>query len=336
MYIAHHLSRAYLASQGKEDKEFQVFAMEVETLNPLESLTVSSERLAQLQKVTEQDTVLQTLKTTVLVGWPEQKSQVPIPIRDYWNYRNEISLHNGILFKRQCNIIPQTIRPEIIARSHSSHLGIESCLRKARDSVFWPGMSSEIKEAVSQCLVCGEFQTWNPKEPMQTSRVPDRPWSRVAVDMFTLHRKEYIILVDYYSDFVEVREVADTTSPTIIQFLKEQFIRHGIPDVIVSDNGPQLVSLEFRRFAEEWEFKHVTSSPHHHKTNGKAESAVKVTKNLFKKVLWDGRDPWLALLEYRNTPVETIGSSPAQRHSCQQPQPYSPLKLLKVLKRRWS
>ena len=81
-------------------------------------------------------------------------------------------------------------------------------------------MSSENKEAVSQCSVCREFQTWNPKEPMQTSKVPDHPWSHVAVDMFTLHRKEYVVLVDYYSDFVEVQEVADMTSPTIIQFLK--------------------------------------------------------------------------------------------------------------------
>lgn len=173
---------------------------------------MSGKRLAQLQKATEQDTVLQTLKTTVLVGWPEQKSQVPIPIREYWNYRDEISLHNGILFKCQRIIIPQVIRPEIIARSHASHLGIESCLRKARDSVFWPGMSSEIKEVVLQCSVCAEFQPKNHKEPMQTSKVPDRPWSHVAIDLFTLHKKEYVILVDYYSDFVEVQEIADTTS----------------------------------------------------------------------------------------------------------------------------
>ena len=76
---------------------------------------MSSERLGQLQKATEMDTVLQSLKTTVLVGWPELKSQVPIPIREYWNYRDEISLHNGILFKRQRIIIPQAIRPEIIS-----------------------------------------------------------------------------------------------------------------------------------------------------------------------------------------------------------------------------
>jgi len=187
---------------------------------------------------------------TVLVGWPEQKSQVPIPIREYWNYRAEISLRNGILFKCQRIIIPQAIRPESIARSPASHLGIESCLKEARDSVFWPGMSSEIKEVVSQCSVCAEFQPMNHKEPMQTSKVPDRPWSRVAIDLFTLHKKEYVILVDYYSDFVEVQEIADTTSSTIIQLLKEQFSRHGIPDVFVSDNGSQLVSQEFRRFAD--------------------------------------------------------------------------------------
>ena len=101
---------------------------------------------------------------------------------------------------------------------------------------------------------------------MQTTKLPDQPWSPVAVDIFTLHRKEYVVLVDYYSDFVEVQEAADTPSPTIIQFLKEQFSRHGIPDVLVSDNGSQLVSCEFRQFTREWEFKHVTSSLHHHKS----------------------------------------------------------------------
>jgi len=111
-------------------------------------------------------------------------------------------------------------------------------------------MNSEIKEAIMKCSVCAEFQARNPKEPMQTSKIPDRPWSRLALDMFTLQKKEYIVLVDYYSDFVKVQELGDTTSPTIIQFLKEQFSRHGIPDVHVSDNGLQLVSQELRSFAE--------------------------------------------------------------------------------------
>jgi len=164
MYLADNLSRAYLPDQGEQDEEFQVFALDVEALNPLDSLTVSSERLVpQLQKATERDPVLQILKTTALVGWPEQKSEVPIASREYWNYKEEISLHNGILFKRERIIIPKAIRPEIISRSHASHLGIEACLRKAQDTVFWSGMNSEIKEAITKCCVCAEFQTRNPK-----------------------------------------------------------------------------------------------------------------------------------------------------------------------------
>ena len=76
-------------------------------------------------------------------------------------------------------IIPKALRSEITSRIHSSHLGIETCLRKARDVVFWPAINSEIKEAVSRCsTVCVEFQARNLKEPMQTYHIPDRPWSR--------------------------------------------------------------------------------------------------------------------------------------------------------------
>ncbi|KAK3735283.1 hypothetical protein QZH41_001619 [Actinostola sp. cb2023] len=81
----------------------------------------------------------------------------------------------------------------------------------------------------------------------------------------------------------------------------------------VSDNGPQNMSWEFTEFSKQWEFKHVTSSPYHSGSNGKAEAAVKVVKNLFKKAITDEKDLWLALLDYRNTPTEGIKSSPCQR-----------------------
>ena len=81
----------------------------------------------------------------------------------------------------------------------------------------------------------------------------------------------------------------------------------------MTDNGSQIVSQEFIQFTTDWEFKHVTSSPRYPKSNGKAESAVKVAKNLFKKAIKDGKDPWSALLDYRNTPTEGMKSSPALR-----------------------
>ena len=128
--------------------------------------------------------------------------------------------------------------------------------------------------------------------------IPERPWSRVAADLFILHGESYIALMDYFSDFIEVAELPDTTSSSVIQFLKEQYSRHCIPDCLVTDNGSQIVSQEFMQFATDWEFKHVTSSPRYLRSNGKAESAVKIVKSLFKKAFKDNRDPWLALLDY--------------------------------------
>ena len=112
---------------------------------------------------------------------------------------------------------------------------------------------------------------------------------------------------------ISLKSEPETTASAIISFLKEQFSRHAIPDVLVSDNGPQYDKREFTEFSKEWEFKHVTSSPHHKKANGKAESAVKVAKTIFKKALKDNKDPWLALLDQHNTPTPEVNSSPVQR-----------------------
>ena len=156
-------------------------------------------------------------------------------------------------------------------------------------------------------------QLINPQQPMQTHKIPERPWSRVGSDLFSLHSKDYIVLVDYYSDFVEVDLLKNTNSSVVIKFLNAQFSRHGIPDVLVTDNGPQFISGEFSEFATHWEFQHVTSSPYHPKSNGKAESAVKIVESLIKKAQRDNKESWLSLLDYRNTPTTGMQTSPAQR-----------------------
>ena len=82
---------------------------------------------------------------------------------------------------------------------------------------------------------------------------------------------------------------------------------------MVSDNGSQFSSQEFHEFSLSWEFSQVKSSPHCPKSNGKAELSVKIVKQLFKKAEGDRKGPWLALLDYHNTPTEGVGASPAQR-----------------------
>ena len=104
-----------------------------------------------------------------------------------------------------------------------------------------------------------------------------------------------------------------TTASAVIRGLKAQLVRHGIPDVMVTDNGPQFSSEMFRDFDKEWSFKHETSSPGYPQSNGEAENAVKTAKKLIESAIRAGTDKWLALLDYRRTPSEFLESSPAQR-----------------------
>ena len=102
-------------------------------------------------------------------------------------------------------------------------------------------------------------------------------------------------------------------STSIIKFCKQQFSRHGIPDILISDNDPQLKISEFTEFARTWQFIHVTTSPYHNQSNEKVESAVKIVTSFIKKSQRDKRDLWLSILDWRNIPTECMNTSPVQR-----------------------
>ena len=194
-----------------------------------------------------------------------------------------------------------------------SHIGIGGCLRRAQELLYWPRINAEVKDYVSKCSVCQSYQPDQCREELQPHEMPSRPWSKVAADIFELGPQQFLIMVDYWSSYFEVQELKQITSISVIHALKVQFARHGIPEVLVTDNGTQFSSSEFAKFAETWRFEHKTSSPRYPQSNGKAENAVKVCKALLKKARADNKDPLLAFLDWRNTPSEGLGTSPVQR-----------------------
>ena len=107
--------------------------------------------------------------------------------------------------------------------------------------------------------------------------------------------------------------MVETTSKAIIAKLRQQFARQGNTSYVANRQWSSVVSKEACQFSNEWELEHRTSSPYYPQSNGKAESAVKVVKHLMTKALTDGRDPWLSLLELRNTPTVRMSASPARR-----------------------
>ena len=104
-----------------------------------------------------------------------------------------------------------------------------------------------------------------------------------------------------------------TTSEEVVKKLKAHFARYGIPGILISDNGPQFSSSYFRTFIRKWDITHKTSSPGYPRSNGKVENNIKTAKNLMKKAYQANADPWLAILDFRNTPTQGMTTSPVQR-----------------------
>lgn len=154
------------------------------------------------------------------------------------------------------------------------------------------------------------------KQEMGSSVIPGLPFEVVSMDIMELRiagvKQHYLVTVDHYSDFFEIDQLPDMKAETVILCCKRNFARHGIPKLVLSDNGTHFMNEPFMKFAKEWSFKYATSSPKHPKSNGKAESAIKIAKTLIKKAAKSGKEIFLSLLNWRNTPNK-IGSSPVQR-----------------------
>ena len=322
MYISDMLSRAYQKVEGiSKDSvsDYQIFQMteheklyeEIAQINQMEYMRLSGTTYLQIKTCTSSDLVLQTLMSTVMSGWPDDRDQVPVSIREYWTCREDITAQDGVLYKGMKVIVPTVMRRNMMDKVHSSHQGVAACVRRARDVLFWPGMSAEITEMVTACSVCSEYQVRQQKEPLMTHKIPKTPWTKVGQDLFSYQGDNYLVTVDFYSDYFELDHLSDTTAATVVDATKAHFSRHGIADM-VTDNGPQYTSQEFAEFTRQWEFNHTTSSPLYSQSNGKSESAVKIAKSLIKKAKRDTKDLYMTLLEWRNTPSKD-GASPSQK-----------------------
>jgi len=107
----------------------------------------------------------------------------------------------------------------------------------------------------------------------------------------------------------EVEKLKNTKATTVISHTKSIFARHGIPKEVRNDNGPQYVSEEFRNFSSKWGFKHTTSNQYYSQSNGFAEINVQIVKRILEKAKMSNTDPYLAILNFRNTPFDERGST---------------------------
>ena len=305
--IADTLSRKYLPADANESTP----ELDVQVHTIIKNLPVSDQKVATIAKATKEDRTLNKLQSYIQTGWPNTKKQCHPDAAEFWTFRDELSQVQGLILKGERIFIPTALRPEMLIKIHEGHLGIEKCLQKARGVLFWPGMCLAIKDHISSCPTCISKAPSNPKEPLQSHPIPTRPWQYLASDIFTWESRNFLVTVDFYSRWFEIDELTSMTTTAVTRKLAVHFARHGIPETLLSDNGPAYDSEGFEIFTRVFDFKHETSTPHYPQSNGLAEKTVQTAKRMLSKCAADGTNFLLALLQYRTTPVDGL-ASPAE------------------------
>ncbi|CAB4033978.1 Transposon Tf2-9 poly [Paramuricea clavata] len=291
MYLAGTLSRAALPDPVRtEVTGFEVFRIELSHQVNERNASLTKTNEGKLQVEIKRDHILSQFYGMIIKGWPDEKQKVTT------------------------TLIPESMQADMLSKIHVNRLGAEFNIRMAREVLFWPGsvLRKAIQNMCTTCGICVQYGQTLTKEPMKSIPLPSLPWEITSQELFTLEQRSYLVTVCHCSDWVEVDELMDTLSTTIINKTEVNFAMFGFPRVYHTDNGPQFIGKAYKEFAEEYDYNHTSYSPYHTQGNGRAEAAVKLVKNMIKK----SDDFQAALLNYRNTSQRGHSYSPAQRMLC--------------------
>ena len=315
------LSRAPVDQPDQDDMDLDTSTshfISMITSSASSELTDSEDLLlTDVRDAANKDDEYKKLAHQVTQGFPSSKDKLDEALKPYWNIRDQLSCDKDIVLLGHRIVIPEALRKLMLARLHDAHRGIEATKRRARETVWWPGINSNITSTVEACEPCQVLKPSLPKEPIMKDPMPTRPFEHASADLFSHAGRTYIVYADRYSGWAEVLAYAkDTSTRATLRAFRRFFGALGVPSRLRTDGGPQFSSKSFKDFMEKWRIHHDISTPYHPKSNGHSEANVKVMKTLIKKCvskgdLLDNDEFTRGLLEMRNSP-RPDGLSPAK------------------------
>ena len=282
----------------------------IHNIRQLEALPLTAKAI---KNATRTDIVLSKVLQYTQQGWPAEVSET---IQPYAARKSEITIEDGCLLWGIRVIIPKRLQAGMLRDLHREHPGISKMKSTARCHLWWPHLDKAIEDVAKACQSCQAVKPGPPAAPMHPWSWPVKPWQRVHIDFAgPFLGKSFLLTVDSHSKWPEVFEMSQTSTSQTIHVLRQLFSRYGLPQQIVSDNGPQFISEEFATFMRANGIKHTRCAPYHPSSNGAVERFVQTFKRAMQASEKDGLPlpHRLAnfLLSYRSTPHTTTGVSPA-------------------------
>jgi len=234
-------------------------------------MPLTSEQRTRLRLATAMDSQLSQVKEFCLNKWPEN-SKLSSNLISFAKIKENLYTEAGILFYGSKIVVPTSLREVISNSLHKGHPGITKMLQKARQLYFWPKMSEDLNKTMKMCRTCEKFSKQDRNEPLLPHKIPELRFQKVACDIVEFGHKNYLVLVDYFSHWIELRPLKNKSSSSIINELQEICSRFGYPQEIVADNNP-FASFECKKYYSAKGIIITNSTPHYPKSNGMAESA---------------------------------------------------------------
>ena len=164
----------------------------------------------------------------VMTGWPKYAVKVPDNVKAYYASRHYLTTPNGLILYNGRIVVPHKLRPEILQRIHNGHQGIVKCREHARCSVWWLRIGKDIQKIVSTCKHCQESRPTQKREPLITTPLPSHTCERVAADICELNKHNYLVVVGYFSRYIEIAYLKDMPGETIRAKLRNiQYLQNG-------------------------------------------------------------------------------------------------------------
>ena len=212
-------------------------------------------------------------------------------------------------------VVPTSLQAQLLRELHEGHIGIARMKALGRSYFWWPGLDQQIEALAAHCDACKSTAAMPVQAPQHPWQNPNAPRDRVHMDFGEYNSKHFLVVIDVYSKWPEVRHMLNTSAPRLVEVLEEIFAFHGFPRLVVSDNGPQFIAHELQEYFAAHHILHHRSAPYHPATNGLAEGMVKNVKQwLRKEVPCHSFNSSLAnfLRTYRNVPHTATWCSPAE------------------------
>ena len=217
-------------------------------------------------------------------------------------------------------IIPETLRLVLLDELHQGHVGIVKMKNVARSYVWWPCIDRDIENLARNCDGCLQMRSRPSAVVLHPWQLAEQPWLRIHVDFAEpFMQSMFLIVMDTFSKWPEVVVMNSTTTVRTIDELRVLFSCWGLPEQIVSDNGPQFKSEELEIFLRSYAIAHLTTPPYFPASNGQAERFVQTMKNVLTAAKSEAGSLEVKLLRfllaYRNAPHALLNESPVMLFS---------------------